>query len=228
MKTYSIAGFTVAAPEGIAGFEPFVAEGGAKGAKDGAEVSADLELRPEGDDDAAVKFSAWLAFARLIVPLGAVPIHASAVVCGGGGVLFLGESGTGKSTHTTLWRKHIDGAWLLNDDSPIVRVTDGKVTAHGSPWSGKTPCYLPASVPLRALVRLRQSPENRIERLTGLRAVAALWPSCPPQLADDPALKNTMLALVGGIVSAVPIYMMDCRPDRQAALIARQAVYGHS
>jgi hypothetical protein len=109
-----------------------------------------------------------------------------------------------------------------------VRVTNGEVTAHGSPWSGKTPCYLPVSAPLRALVRLRQSPENRIERLTGLHAIAALWPSCPPQLADDPALKNTMLTLIGRIVSTVPVYIMDCRPDQQAALIAQQAVYGHS
>jgi hypothetical protein len=228
MKTYSIAGFAVAAPEGIAGFEPFAVEGAEGGVEGGVEGGADLELQPEGGDAAAVKFSAWLAFARLIVPLGAVPIHASAVVHNGGAALFLGESGTGKSTHTTLWRRHIDGAWLLNDDSPIVRVCDDGVTAHGSPWSGKTPCYLPASLPLRALVRLRQSPENRIERLAGLRAIAALWPSCPPQLADDPALKNTMLALVGRIVSAVPVYMMDCRPNREAALIAQQAVYGHS
>ena len=44
---------------------------------------------------------------------------------------FLGESGTGKSTHTRLWRENIAGSKLLNDDSPIVRYEEGGVWVYG-------------------------------------------------------------------------------------------------
>ena len=52
-------------------------------------------------------------------------IHSSCIVYRDKAVLFLGESGTGKSTHTRLWRENIPEAVLLNDDSPMIRVEDG-------------------------------------------------------------------------------------------------------
>ena len=59
-------------------------------------------------------------------------------------MLFLGESGTGKSTHTRLWREHIPGAELLNDDSPIVRIVQ---TADAGPICGavQNPADAPAA-----------------------------------------------------------------------------------
>jgi hypothetical protein len=219
MRTYTIAGFSVgmAGTGALSGFGAFASDS-----------APDAEIRIEGntDDAATLKFAAWVAFSRFALPHGAMPIHASAVVHNGGAVLFLGESGTGKSTHTALWIRHIEGSWLLNDDSPFVRATSGGgIMACGSPWSGKTPCYRPEAVPLRAMVRLRQGPENRIERIGGVRAIGAVWPSCPPQMAGDPELKNMMLSMVGRIVSAVPIFEMECRPDRDAALVAHEAIY---
>jgi hypothetical protein len=229
MTRYSIARFSVGAPAGVldavSGFEPFVS------ATAPGDTGTDIELRLSGGegDAAAMKFAAWLAFSHFALPHGAMPLHASAVVYGGSAVLFLGESGTGKSTHTALWRQHIEGAWLLNDDSPIVRTLDngpaGAIVACGSPWSGKTPCYRAETVPLRALVRLRQGPKNRITRLHTMRAIGAVWPSCPPQMAGDPALRTLMLESVGRIVAAVPVYEMECRPDRDAALVAFEEIY---
>jgi hypothetical protein len=214
MITFDIAGFKVALPSDfitLPGFEPFVTMG---------ERSDDMvALMPR------TKFAAWLDFARFSIPRGAIPIHASAVVHNGGAVLFLGESGTGKSTHTRLWLQHIADTRLLNDDSPIVRVTlAGDIVACGSPWSGKTHCYNNITVPLRAMVRLRQGHENRIVRLAGVHSIAAMWPSCPPQMAHDSALRGAMLDIVGHIVTQVPIFEMECRPDREAAIVAHGAV----
>ena len=74
----------------------------------------------------------------------AVAIHSSVISLNGGAVLFLGESGTGKSTHTRLWREHIPGAELLNDDSPIVRIVQ---TADADPICGavQNPANAPAA-----------------------------------------------------------------------------------
>ncbi|MEG0499028.1 MAG: hypothetical protein RR522_04050, partial [Alistipes sp.] len=100
------------------------------------------------------RFGLWMMFGLALNPRHTVAIHSSVIRWGDGVVMFLGESGTGKSTHTHLWGKHIAGATLLNDDSPIVGMVEGVTTAFGSPWSGKTPCYKNESYPIRAIVRL--------------------------------------------------------------------------
>lgn len=59
-----------------------------------------------------------IAFAQAVILREGLSIHASAVVSDGKAYLFLGKSGTGKSTHARLWLKNIPGSHLLNDDNP--------------------------------------------------------------------------------------------------------------
>lgn len=141
-------------------------------------------------------------------------------------MLFLGESGTGKSTHTRLWRQHIPGAELLNDDSPVVRMTDGTPTVYGTPWSGKTPCYRNEHYPIRAIVRLSQAPHNRIRRLPTVMAIGALLPSCPPAFAYDAALQDHVCATLSDILARVPVYHLECLPDEAAARLSFTTVFG--
>ena len=101
----------------------------------------------EEPDLSFVRFGIWIMFGITLAPLGAIAIHSSVVVKDGGAVLCLGESGTGKSTHTRLWRENIEGARLLNDDSPIIRMIDDRCVVYGSPWSGKTACFVNKCVP---------------------------------------------------------------------------------
>ena len=142
------------------------------------------------------------------------------VVHAGRAVLFLGESGTGKSTHTRLWREEIPGARLLNDDSPIVRIVAGVPTAFGSPWSGKTPCYRNESYPIAAFVRLKQAPHNRIDRLPVIQAIGALLPSCPPAFAYDAALQDNICNTLSQLLARVPVYQLECLPDAAAAQLS--------
>ena len=129
-------------------------------------------------DPSLLRFGLWMSFGIAHNP-HSIAIHSSVIVHSGRAVLFLGESGTGKSTHTRLWREHIPGAQLLNDDSPIVRVVEGVPTVFGSPWSGKTPCYRNESYPIAAFVRLVQAPHNRIPTAgrPGDRRAAPLVPA---------------------------------------------------
>ena len=97
------------------------------------------------DDSSAAVFInrlIMIAFGVAIAPHCMLKMHASVTVLDGQALLFFGVSGTGKSTHSRLWRKFVPGAMLLNDDEPIVRVLeDGEVRVYGCPWSGSTPCY---------------------------------------------------------------------------------------
>ena len=144
--------------------------------------------------------------------------HSSVVTYKGHGYMFLGKSGTGKSTHSSLWLKHIEGTELLNDDNPVVRVVDGEARVYGSPWSGKTPCYRNVDVPIGAIVDLSQAPVNAIRRLTGLQAYAALLPSISgkrwdARIADGLHETENLLA------THTPVWHLNCLPDREAALL---------
>lgn len=177
-------------------------------------------------DARLLRFTCWIAFGIGIAPHDAVAIHTSAIVCHDRAVLFLGESGTGKSTHTRLWRENIAGATLLNDDSPIVRVVDGVPYVYGSPWSGKTPCYKTEHYPLAACVRLSQAPYNKMEKLNIPRAYASLHPSCPPDFAYDEGLYDHISRVLNVLLGSVPVYHLACLPDADAARLSYQTIFG--
>ena len=177
-----------------------------------------------GVPDASLwRFGLWVAFGLIAVPNGAIPVHTSTIVCKDRAVLFLGESGTGKSTHTRLWHENIEGAHLLNDDSPIIR---SSAVAYGSPWSGKTPCYRNLHYPIAAIVRLSQAPHNRMRRLSALEALGALLPSCPPSFAYDEELQDAICETLSQLISTVPVYHLECLPNAEAAQLSYSTIFG--
>lgn len=168
-------------------------------------------------DISLLRFGLWMMFGVVLSENSAIAIHSSVIVSRERGVLFLGESGTGKSTHTRLWRENIEGATLLNDDSPIVRIVDSKALVFGSPWSGKTPCYKNLSYPIAGFCRLSQAPHNLIRRLHPLAAIGALLPSCPPAFAHDDYLQDGICNTLGVLLKQVGAYHLECLPDKAAA-----------
>lgn len=149
--------------------------------------------------------------------------HSSVVSCSGYAYMFLGKSGTGKSTHSSLWLKHINGTELVNDDNPVVRrMTDG-FYVFGSPWSGKTPCYRNISYPLGAIVQLSQAPYNKIQRLRPLSAYAALVPSISGKRWDKhvaEGLHQTEDKMAG----EVAVWHLECLPDEAAARLCSETI----
>ena len=171
------------------------------------------------------RFAMWLGLGLMVAPYHTVAIHSSCIVYYGKAVLFLGESGTGKSTHTRLWREHIKGAFLLNDDSPFLRVEEGKIWVYGSPWSGKTPCYKQERYELAGCVRLSQAPHNRITKLPILQAYGAIHPSCPPAFAYDEALYDHISRIISHLLSSIHFYHLECLPDREAAQLSFSTIF---
>lgn len=177
-------------------------------------------------DASLLRFGLWLMFGLAINPLHAIAIHSSVIVKDGGAVMFLGESGTGKSTHTRLWRENIEDAKLLNDDSPIIRCVDGVPTVFGSAWSGKTPCYINKSYPIKGIVRLSQAPHNAMRRQATIASLGALLPSCPPSFAYDSELQDNICDTLSEVLSKVPVYHLECLPDAAAAELSYNTVFG--
>ena len=150
-------------------------------------------------------------------------VHASVVRYADQGYMFLGRSGTGKSTHSRLWLNNINGTQLLNDDNPVIRIIDGEVLVYGTPWSGKTPCYKNEAVPLKAVVRLSQAPYNKIIRHRPLHAYASLMPACSCMRWDRTST-DALHKTVEKVISKVACWHLECLPDADAAFICHKAV----
>lgn len=69
-----------------------------------------------------LRFALWMAVGFAGIPELTAAVHSSVIIYENQAVLFLGESGTGKSTHTRLWLENVPGTRLLNDDSPLLRL----------------------------------------------------------------------------------------------------------
>lgn len=176
-------------------------------------------------DTSILRFGLWVMFGIVIAPMRGIAIHSSTIEWHNRCALFLGESGTGKSTHTRLWCENIEGTNLLNDDSPIIRIIDNTLRIYGSPWSGKTPCYINRSYAVAGFVRLSQAPHNRIKRINKLMAIGALLPSCPHLFAHDSALQDEICKTLSMAIATTPVYSLECLPDAEAAHLSHSTLF---
>ena len=150
--------------------------------------------------------------------------HSAVVSYQGKGYMFLGRSGTGKSTHASLWRRYIEGTELMNDDNPAVRIRpDGTAIVYGTPWSGKTPCYRNVSCPVGGIVLLSQAPYNEIKRLKGIEAYAAVMPSISGKRWDR-SIADGLHETENELAGKVPVWHLDCLPDEAAAQLCKKSI----
>ena len=176
------------------------------------------------DNTFALNNALMLLFTFASADKGALEMHSSVVMHEGKGYLFQGRSGTGKSTHSSLWLKYIPNTELLNDDNPVLRLMpDGSARVFGSPWSGKTPCYKAQDVPAGAAVRIRQAPFNRIRQLPPIEAYASLMASAS-SFRPFPGMADAWHHTLEGLIQALPCYELECLPDREAAELCHNTV----
>ena len=149
--------------------------------------------------------------------------HGSVVAVDGTAYLFTAKSGTGKSTHTRLWREMLGSrAVMVNDDKPFLRVTPEGVLACGSPWMGKHRLGANIQVPLKAICILERGEENHIERIPARDAVHMLLQQSARPM--DPQRIPKYLDLVDALSKKVEFYRLSCNMDPEAARIAFEAM----
>lgn len=164
-----------------------------------------------------IAFSIFAALRRTLL------MHASVTVNGGKAYLFLGRSGTGKSTHSDLWVEHIPGSRILNDDNPAVRVKDGQVEVFGTPWSGKRNYYFNRHFEVGAFVQLEQHGENLIEKLKPIKGFSYVLPSSSTMMWDKQNFDG-VVKTAEAVVKAIPVYYLKCRADREAAILCHETI----
>ena len=151
-------------------------------------------------------------------------LHSSLIDYQGKGLMFLGPSGIGKTTQAELWNQYRD-ALIINGDVVFVQETPDAFLGWGTPWHGSSPYCENTSVPVKALIVLKQAQENSIRELTGFEKVTAVSNNVfyPRWLEGGMEL---CLETLNHLLSALPVYELSCRPDEEAVRLTEEAVFG--
>ena len=160
------------------------------------------------------------AFADFLLNRNTLLFHGSTVALDGSAYLFTAKCGTGKSTHTRLWREVFPDAKMVNDDKPFLELTDGGVIAHGSPWSGKHGLSENISVPLKGICILHRGPENKIRPISEEEAMEMLLAQgyCPAESQEK------FQTLTKTLANTIALWSMECTKDPEAAKVSHQAM----
>lgn len=163
-----------------------------------------------------------LGLERLLLGFDALILHASFVRWNGGGVLFTAPPGTGKSTQASLWEAYA-GAEILNGDRACLRRREGQWLAYGMPYAGSSDIFRNAWAPVRGIVVLRQTPENRVRRMQKREALLCLFPELSMRRWDAEFVNHAM-DLTGALLGSIPVYLLECRPDQNAVEVLQAAL----
>ena len=163
-------------------------------------------------------------FAKNLLTRNVLLLHGSTVAADGKAYLFTAKCGTGKSTHTRLWRELLgDRAVMVNDDKPFLRIAPTQILAYGSPWSGKHGLDSNITVPLCGICILERGSENRIVPISPKEALPFLLTQCDQP--EDPAQLPLYHQLMQTLAQQVPLWHMYCTKDISAAQTALHAMH---
>lgn len=151
-------------------------------------------------------------------------LHSSLVELDGEGVIFTGYSGVGKTTQAQLWEKYLN-AKIINGDKLVLRILENGTFAYGIPWKGSSPYCLNRKVPVKGIVVLQQAGENSIQKLDSAACLEYFIPHIfLPHW--DPECMSRALDTFEKILSSIPVFLLRCRPDEDAVLLAKEQIYG--
>ena len=152
-------------------------------------------------------------------------MHGSCIAVDGAAYLFTAKSGTGKSTHTALWRERfLDRAVMVNDDKPLIAITDKGVIAYGSPWCGKHRLSTNTSVPLKSICILERAEQNRIKEISFAEAYPMLIQQIYRPLHTEAMMKT--LQLIDRLPAYIRFWRLGCNMEPEAAEVSYEAMKG--
>ena len=157
---------------------------------------------------------------RLPLEYNGYLFHSAVIEYGGEGFAFAAKSGTGKSTHISLWRKYFgEGVHIVNGDKPIFRFDeDGRLYAYGTPWCGKEGWQSNTRAPLKAICFLERAEHNEIRRIGADEAVMRIFHQI--LTPSDMETVDALFPLLDRTLREVPCYVLGCNISEEAAEVA--------
>ena len=189
--------------------------------KSATEEKKDVKFSPQYLETLAL----YRKIAKELSSFGIILFHGSALSMDGKAYIFTAKSGTGKSTHASIWSRVFgDRVVMINDDKPLIAVKDGEITVFGTPWCGKHNLGNNISVPMGAICILERDESNSIEKISSKEAIGTVFAQTY-RFNEVQGMKN-VLYCVDKIVNSIPLYRLKCNMDDEAAVVAYQGMNG--
>ena len=149
--------------------------------------------------------------------------HCSAIEVDGKAYLFAAPSGTGKSTHTRMWREHFGNrVVMINDDKPLIQIKENEIYVCGTPWNGKHRLGTNKKSLIQGICLLERGLENKIKKVSPVEAYPGLYKQTYRPKDKEKMLKT--LALLKQMTERIPVYRMQCTISTEAAEMAWKAM----
>lgn len=162
-------------------------------------------------------------FSYAVLNHEACVLHGVVMEYEGKGILVTAASGTGKTTHTRMWRDE-ENALILNGDRCLCRKIKGIWYAYGMPWSGSSGEYINRKVPINAIVCLKQGKENTVRRMELMEATLAMMQRIYAPLWNG-NLQNKAFDITEDLACMIPVLELSCTPTKEAVEVLKDALF---
>lgn len=167
--------------------------------------------------------SVYRKIAERLIVKNIILFHGSVIAVDGIGYLFTAKSGTGKSTHTRLWMEQFGNrAVMINDDKPLLEVTEQGVVVHGTPWAGKHNLNTNCTVPLKGICVLERAKTNAIKSVSGREIYAILLQQVYRPMNTSGMLQT--MQCIDKLMEKTEFYKLGCNMESDAAIVAYQGM----
>ena len=173
-------------------------------------------------DELCESLALYRKISEELINYGTILFHGSAIAVDGEVYIFAAPSGTGKSTHSKIWRRVLTAqghdVFMINDDKPLLKITEDAVIACGTPWRGVHKLGTSAEMKVKSICLLSRDTHNHIEPISPKDAFPYIYrQTYRPQ---NPILLSKILGLLNDLLSRVSFYTLGCNMSDEAAEVA--------
>ncbi len=188
------------------------------------ELALALEKQPDYPKGYHENLCIYRKLCNLLAEKNCFLMHSSVVALEDQGYVFAAHSGTGKTTHSLLWKKRFPSAVIINGDKPLFKLENGAFYAYGTPWCGKEGFQKNTRVKVKAVCFIYQHSANVIERLSPRQCLSCIF----DQVYLPPTAKGTerVLSLLDNFLTTIPFYRLGCTISDEAVTTAYNAMKG--
>lgn len=163
-----------------------------------------------------------VVFLYMALHRGYVAIHSASILYNNKAWLFTASSGTGKSTHASLWKEVYD-VDTINGDLNIVSDLEDIPKVYGTPWCGTSGIYDIKEHELGGVILLKRGSTNVVEELpiekqildVGQRVVSPPW---------NKTLTAMQYDILNSLIKKVKVASLTCTKDQEAAVVMKQYI----
>ena len=207
-----------------------ISDGDIKAEREKSYAEDDFEgkQRREFSDNYLETLALYRKIADAVADFDTILFHGSVISVDGESYLFTAKSGTGKSTHTRLWRELLGNkAVMVNDDKPLIAVSlGGEVTVYGTPWCGKHGLGENMTSHLKAVCILERAADNSIVKISIPEAYPMLIQQTYRSSSPEKLIK--ILPILDRVLKNVSVYRLRCNMELDAAKLSYSVMSGNN